>query len=62
MLKIDRNVKAVVCSGYSNDPIMSSFEEYGFRGVIRKPYGVKQLNKLINDILSSPSPDRLETV
>ncbi|MBP2684188.1 MAG: multi-sensor hybrid histidine kinase, partial [Deltaproteobacteria bacterium] len=61
LLEIDRNVKAVVCSGYSNDPIMSSCEEYGFRGVIRKPYSVKQLNKLINDILFPGSPDRLET-
>jgi CheY-like chemotaxis protein len=62
LMKIDPNVKAVVCSGYSNDPIMSFYEAFGFRGVIRKPYGMKQLNKLINDILSPGSPDRLEPV
>lgn len=62
LLKIDPNVKAVVCSGYSNDPIMSSCEAYGFRGVIRKPYGMKQLSALVDDVLSPGTPDRLETV
>jgi PAS domain S-box-containing protein len=58
LLEIDCDVKAVVCSGYSNDPIMSSYQAYGFRGVIRKPYGMKQLSNMINDILSPNSVDR----
>jgi len=62
LLKIDRDAKAVVCSGYSNDPIMSCYEAYGFRGVIPKPYSMKQLATLIEEILSSRSPDRLEPV
>ncbi|MEW6719831.1 MAG: ATP-binding protein [Thermodesulfobacteriota bacterium] len=55
LLEIDPDVKAVVCSGYSTDPIMSSYKTYGFRGVIRKPYGMKQLHKTLNDILMPAS-------
>jgi PAS domain S-box-containing protein len=53
ILEIDPDAKAIVCSGYSNDPIMSSFREYGFRGVIQKPYSLKQLSDAIRDVLTS---------
>ncbi len=56
--EIDPDVKAVVCSGYSNDPILSSYQAYGFRGVIQKPYGMKQLGDMIDGILSTDSADR----
>ena len=54
LLEIDPDVKAIVCSGYSNDLIMSSYRDYGFRGVIRKPYSLKQLSDTISDVLSIP--------
>ncbi|MDM8518044.1 response regulator [Desulfobacterales bacterium HSG16] len=50
LLKIDPNVKAVVSSGYSNDPIMSNFEDYGFCGVVPKPYTKDQLSDALNKI------------
>ncbi len=34
LLRIDPQVKAIVSSGYSDDPIMANFLEYGFSGVI----------------------------
>ena len=49
--EIDPGVKAIVCSGYSNDLIMSSYRAYGFRGVVQKPYSLKQLSNSINDVL-----------
>ncbi len=30
LLQIDPDVKAVVSSGYANDPVMSSYKDYGF--------------------------------
>lgn len=43
LLELDPNVRAVVSSGYSNDPVMARFEEHGFRGVVRKPYVLDQM-------------------
>jgi PAS domain S-box-containing protein len=51
LLKIDPQVKAIVSSGYSEDPIMAEFSAYGFSGVITKPYGVSELSKLLNTLI-----------
>ena len=48
--ELDSNVKAVVSSGYSNDPIMSNYKEYGFCGLIPKPYTKDQMKNLIDSI------------
>ena len=51
LLKIDPQVKAIVSSGYSDDPIMADFQKYGFAGVIAKPYKVAELGKVFNKVL-----------
>jgi len=50
LLKIDPKVRAVVSSGYSNDPIMANYEDYGFCGVVSKPYTKEQLSEVLNRI------------
>lgn len=50
LLKINPGVKAVVSSGYSNDPIMANYEDYGFCGVVPKPYTKAQLAEALNKI------------
>jgi len=50
ILKIDPSVKAIVSSGYSNDPIMTNYKEYGFIGVLSKPYTVNQLKELLQKL------------
>jgi PAS domain S-box-containing protein len=50
LIKIDPNVKAIVSSGYSHDPIMANFKEHGFIGVIPKPFTRSQLAQVLNDI------------
>lgn len=49
---IDPDVLAIVSSGYSTDPIMSEYAEYGFCGVMPKPYRVKELSQLLHDLLA----------
>jgi len=49
--KIDPNVKAIVSSGYSNDPIMSNFKDYGFAGVIAKPYKLNKLHEVLHQVI-----------
>ena len=48
---IDANVKAIVSSGYSADPVMSNYKEYGFCGVVEKPYNLQKLGETLNQIL-----------
>lgn len=43
LLKIDPNVKAIVSSGYSSDPVMANYQDYGFSAVLRKPYLPREL-------------------
>ncbi|MFA7348644.1 MAG: PAS domain S-box protein [Desulfurivibrionaceae bacterium] len=50
--QIDPRVKAVVSSGYANDPIMASFGEYGFCGVAPKPFSLQELSELLQMILT----------
>jgi CheY-like chemotaxis protein len=51
LLKIDPNVKAVVSSGYFNDPIMANFKDHGFSGVVPKPYEVEELVEVLRKVI-----------
>jgi len=46
-------IKAIVSSGYSNDPIMAEYEQYGFRGVVAKPYTINQLSEVLKEVIAS---------
>jgi PAS domain S-box-containing protein len=48
MLKeLDPGVRAIVSSGYANDPVMADYARYGFKGVAAKPFNLKQLGDSI---------------
>jgi len=51
LTKIDAGVKAIVSSGYSEDPVMSRFQDYGFCGVVKKPFTVGDLAEAIENVL-----------
>lgn len=53
LLAIDPGVKAVVSSGYSNDPVIASFKDYGFKAFLMKPYEVKQLSSVIYSVIEN---------
>ena len=50
--KIDPSVPAIVSSGYSNDPVLADFTNFGFQAMVPKPYDVKQLASTIRELLS----------
>ncbi|HEY3755031.1 MAG TPA: ATP-binding protein [Opitutaceae bacterium] len=47
---IDPEVRAIVSSGYSSDPVMANFEEFGFSAVVAKPYDIKALVEAIHQV------------
>lgn len=51
LLKIDPEARAIVSSGYSNDPIISNYSKYGFRDVITKPYKIDELNRVLKRVI-----------
>ncbi len=44
--RIDPSVRAIVSSGYSNNPIMAHYEEHGFVGIVTKPFNLAQLKEV----------------
>ena len=45
---LDPSVTAIVASGYAQDPVVTNFREYGFKGVIGKPFTLQELNQTLN--------------
>lgn len=56
ILNFDPHARAIVCSGYSDNPIMANFREYGFVGSLSKPFRVLDLAKAIMDVTQSGQP------
>ncbi len=56
ILSSDPLVKAIVSSGYSDDPIMANYKEYGFKGVITKPYRISELSEVLSEMIMNNMP------
>jgi PAS domain S-box-containing protein len=52
LLEIDPNVTAVVSSGYSDDPVVANYQDYGFRGVLPKPYKINELREILEQFIT----------
>ena len=51
---LDPNIKAIVSSGYSNDPVMADFRSHRFSGSVAKPFDVSQLSSAIRATIEGP--------
>jgi two-component system cell cycle sensor histidine kinase/response regulator CckA len=51
LLQIDPEIRAIVATGYSFDPVVSNFRAYGFRGAITKPFSMDELGKAVQEAL-----------
>lgn len=56
LVEINPEVKVIVSSGYSNDPIMAEFRKYGFSGVVAKPYNIEELSKTLHQVIAGTEP------
>jgi DNA-binding NarL/FixJ family response regulator len=57
LIKIDPQVKGIVSSGYSSDPVMANYRAHGFRGMVPKPYKLTDLAKTIRTVIEGENPN-----
>lgn len=46
----DTGIRAIVSSGYSNDPVMANYTAHGFDAVLPKPYMMKDLMNVVTQL------------
>jgi len=51
LIQIDPNVKAVVASGYSNDPVMARYKDFRFKDIIVKPFSIEELGRVLQNLI-----------
>jgi two-component system, cell cycle sensor histidine kinase and response regulator CckA len=52
LLEIDPQAHVLVSSGYSHDPVMANYAEYGFVGKITKPVAIEELADTVKKALT----------
>ncbi len=50
--ELDPKVKAIVSSGYSNDPVLSDYQSFGFVDVLSKPYRIESMSAVVSKQIS----------
>ena len=48
---LDHDVKAIVCSGYCADGVMSRYKEHGFSAALAKPFSVHDLMAIVQNVM-----------
>ena len=51
ILEIDPEARAIVSSGYADDPVMANYAECGFKGIAAKPYTMSKLLEVLSQVL-----------
>ncbi len=49
--EVDPEVKVIISSGYTNDHLITEYRQYGFAGVIAKPYEIRGLSKTLSKVI-----------
>jgi two-component system, cell cycle sensor histidine kinase and response regulator CckA len=51
LLALDPGAKAIVSSGYSTDPAVLNYQDYGFKAVISKPFKIDDLTEILKQVV-----------
>jgi signal transduction histidine kinase/CheY-like chemotaxis protein len=51
--QLDTSVMAIVASGYSENPVMAEYQKYGFNAVVKKPFQIDELTRIIHTLIRS---------
>lgn len=49
--EMDPKVLAIVSSGYSSGSVLSEYRDYGFSGIVSKPYRVEEMARVVERVL-----------
>ncbi|MDD1695538.1 MAG: response regulator [Methanoregula sp.] len=50
----DPAIKAIISSGYANDPVVQDFSRYGFSGRLTKPYKISEMKTILEQLMKKP--------
>lgn len=51
LIELDPGAKVIVCSGYSDDPVMANYHEYGFHSAMAKPFTLPKLSVTLRNLI-----------
>ena len=60
--ELDPGIRAIASSGYSLDPVMANYRDYGFCGVIPKPYQIGDVSRVLKETIGVRPPARQQPV
>lgn len=50
ILKISTDARLIVSSGYSHDPVLSAYEDFGFIATLSKPFTSQEVKEVIQKV------------
>lgn len=56
LAEYDPGVKAIVSSGYANNAVLANYRQYGFLGIIAKPYNMDEFSKVVAEVIGLGTP------
>jgi signal transduction histidine kinase/CheY-like chemotaxis protein len=51
LLQIDQQIKAVLTTGYTDDPVVSEFSKYGFCAAVAVPYDLEKMKEILSMLI-----------
>lgn len=61
MQERDPRLKAVACSGYSDNPIIANYKDHGFCAVLRKPFNLHELVEKMGELTAAKNDSAQES-